>query len=427
MSRMAKIYQVGVAGSLALTLLVFSITLTSCKILLAVDSTICLVNFASRAIPSTKNEEDKRIDPRTSVEIARLQEYYFYRFLAPRTLPSNEPLIAISTITIPSPKKNRSDNVHLMSNAIHIQYAKLHGFDFFSLQKPFPHGQTRKHRKPAWQKIPSTNFILNISHPYLRRKYDYVFWVDGDSIIMNFSASLITDIVGPSPNKDIILSGDTLIVNTGHILWKNSPFTKWFLEILWNMFDEKEVGRVKLDENGYMASMLGGCWPNNTAKEKAQCYEKVDFFPRKTRGSKTVRKQMHVARQIARADISSVQNLANWSIESIHWIDKRRINSYSTDYQNGDFLFHAAGSRCKTSLIHQKFQDSIEVNHLNVVDLVGQSLLDSNTDSWMWLRQPQQCWKKNPSNDPEIELLQDKHTVQASSTFRSFGERYGSR
>ena len=41
-------------------------------------------------------------------------------------------------------------------------------------------------------------------------------WWDGDAIPMNFSRS-VEDIVGQAPNADMIISGDTIVINSAQV------------------------------------------------------------------------------------------------------------------------------------------------------------------------------------------------------------------
>mmetsp|Transcript_4959 Transcript_4959/g.13883 ORF Transcript_4959/g.13883 Transcript_4959/m.13883 type:complete len:376 (-) Transcript_4959:827-1954(-) len=321
-------------------------------------------------------------------------DHYHARFFVPKSLSPMMPLIAIATVNIPK-KRKKSDVYYRMTQAIQMQYAKKHGYDLFSLQRPFSIDANRKRRRTQWQKLPSTQFLLNMKHPYLQnRKYDYIFWVDGDTMIMNFTLSLFKDIIAPTPpGKSIIVTGDTLIVNSAQVLWKNSPATTWFLNTLWNMFDERETQILPLNDNGYMASMLGGCLPNNSAREKAACYERVNFWPKKRgRPPESSLKRKRIAREISVANITSVIHLAPWARKLMHWGKKRSMNSYSNDYRSGDFLFHAAGPICKHALMHKRFQESMTMNQLQFRDLIHQGLFD-DSDLWMLSTPPEKCRK----------------------------------
>mmetsp|Transcript_21977 Transcript_21977/g.61100 ORF Transcript_21977/g.61100 Transcript_21977/m.61100 type:complete len:284 (-) Transcript_21977:650-1501(-) len=245
----------------------------------------------------------------------------------------------------------------------------------------------KKSRHFSGKKNPSTRFLLNMTHPYLFRKYDYVFNIDWDAMIINLDFNLDRDIISSTPTtKHVIVSGDTLVVNSAQVLWKNTAFTKRFLKTHWNMFDEKEKGKVQLWDNGYMASMLGGCWPNNTAQEKADCYNKVDFWPRSRRfGSEGYRRRRRIAGEISRANLSSVAHLASWAKHSIHWVPKRLINSYPHDYKEGDFVFHTPGNwlQCKSMWMREHFQEFLKYNNRTAEAFIHQGLLKWE-DSWMW-------------------------------------------
>lgn len=101
-----------------------------------------------------------------------------------------------------------------------IAYAAQHGYAFQCLTSGFDAS-----RPPSWSKIPFIKQAL--------RKYDWVFWTDADSLIMNRGVkleSLIDD------HYDLHLTrAETPFphVNCGQMLAGRSIFTTHFLNVVW--------------------------------------------------------------------------------------------------------------------------------------------------------------------------------------------------
>jgi hypothetical protein len=115
-----------------------------------------------------------------------------------------------------------------------INYAKNHNYEVID-----GHGSIDRSRPVAWSKL----LAILTSLP----KYDYVFYLDMDAVIMESDISL-EDIIqaansdgrcslssGTSPALcDFIVTEDWNGLNTGSMLVRNSPFSKEFLQFAWN-------------------------------------------------------------------------------------------------------------------------------------------------------------------------------------------------
>lgn len=79
-------------------------------------------------------------------------------------------------------------------------------------------------RPPAWEKLTAMLEQLNTG------KYDYVWYIDMDMIIMNPAKSPV-HFLGQAPRgQDFILTNDWSGINTGIMFARNSDFSKWFLQ-----------------------------------------------------------------------------------------------------------------------------------------------------------------------------------------------------
>ena len=102
------------------------------------------------------------------------------------------------------------------------KYCLKHGYDFLS------YTERASDRPPSWDKI-----------KYLQKhidNYDWIFWTDSDSVIVNDKVRLETFI---DTEKDLVIQLDeasdkTKAINAGQIFLRNSEWGKWFLEEAWN-------------------------------------------------------------------------------------------------------------------------------------------------------------------------------------------------
>lgn len=83
-------------------------------------------------------------------------------------------------------------------------------------------------------------------------EHSYVFWIDADSIFIDFESGL-QDLI--DENKNLIFTGDSYgVFNTGHFLIKNSNWSKRFLEE-WMRYREIKFPKINSshqDKNGYL-------------------------------------------------------------------------------------------------------------------------------------------------------------------------------
>lgn len=137
-------------------------------------------------------------------------------------------------------------------------------------------------RPPAWSKILLILELMQTSD------YKWIFWTDADSLIMNMTISLEDLIVD---NYNLILSKDNTGINTGQFLIKNCDWSKKLLQAIYS----------------HTECIHHYCWEQQGLVEELQENEEL------------------------------------WS--SILLIPQRTINSYTKNYENGDFIIHFAGHR----------------------------------------------------------------------------------
>jgi hypothetical protein len=112
---------------------------------------------------------------------------------------------------------------------VNYKYARYHKYDFYIENRRL------SSRHPAWDKV-------LLAAKSLDREYDYVWIVDADLIILNHQINLFSDIIKLNLDFDILASSDASNsgiqdkpnINTGSIIYKNTTWTKCFLDKWWN-------------------------------------------------------------------------------------------------------------------------------------------------------------------------------------------------
>jgi hypothetical protein len=94
------------------------------------------------------------------------------------------------------------------------QYCEKHGYDFI-----YGDASLDESRVPAWSKI------LLIQEA-LTKDYDWIFWTDGDSLIMDFDRPLESFI---DSNYDFIINSEFSIVCSGEFFLKNCDWSRDFM------------------------------------------------------------------------------------------------------------------------------------------------------------------------------------------------------
>jgi hypothetical protein len=115
--------------------------------------------------------------------------------------------------------------------------------DKYNIFYRFYYGRASK-RHAQWDKIQCV--LQNIL------EYDYVIWMDSDTIINNFDISFY-DIIEQNKNFDAIFCRDIcysdgvnhLLINTGVMIFKNTPWCRQLLIDTWNGIDDYEIDKLK--------------------------------------------------------------------------------------------------------------------------------------------------------------------------------------
>jgi hypothetical protein len=272
-------------------------------------------------------------------------------------------LIAIATVNI----EGHPVPYYRVTRSMTAEYARRHEYDFHVLRMPL---NPSTNRSMHWQKILSAIYLLTKVHLSASsqlhnggRQYDYLFWMDADTMIMNLNKSLEDIISMARPEKSIIISGDTNIINSAQVLWGNTYTSIHTLETLWEMECRPNV---PLYENGQFSSMIAGCKPQDTPEAKKECYNRVDFY----RGKGAA----EVATQIKAGNISGIA-VSEWAKRAIQWVPKTVMNSYRDDFRPGQFIFHSVGvggHHKKPIWLERMFNESLIYNNIRRGELLNQ-------------------------------------------------------
>ena len=155
------------------------------------------------------------------------------------------------------------------------KYCLKHGYDFLS------YTERASDRPPSWDKI-----------KYLQKhidNYDWIFWTDSDSVIVNDDIRLEAFI---DTEKDLIIQIDealdkTRAINAGQIFLKNSEWGKWFLNEVWN--NEK-----------YGTSIDDGDWEQSCIKKIIG--DEGEKFPNEVRVYQDIHSGFNVVPSLATSD-----------------------------------------------------------------------------------------------------------------------------
>lgn len=244
-----------------------------------------------------------------------------------------KPSICIVTIMIGNlPYKNKSKENHK-------KYCDKYGYAYVCLEDKI------NDYHPMWMK---PDLILR----ELKKGYDYVFWMDGDSFFVNMDISFDVFI---KYSEDLIATGDENdIVNTGHLLFKNSNWShefikKWiafrqpinlsvfekFKNITTHFYKEDVDNNILLCDQPPFNLLLGG------ADEKYQ-EDWFDIFNKVNLYSGNNHKIYGIEYSpIKQENLERTNSLVCDSMKKhVRILEQCVMNSYPSTYKKGDFIIH---------------------------------------------------------------------------------------
>ena len=126
----------------------------------------------------------------------------------------------IAIVTLGDEKVRDWNSVSFPNKA---KYCADHGYDFIGLSRSLD-----TNRAPGWSKV-----LLLLEH---LNDYDYLFWSDTDSLIVEPSVRLESLL---TPDKDFVICMGGIpnchwSINTGEFFIRNTPWSHSFLHTVWN-------------------------------------------------------------------------------------------------------------------------------------------------------------------------------------------------
>ena len=118
----------------------------------------------------------------------------------------------------------------------------------------------------------------------LLREFEWVFFLDLDAIVVDFSRRL-EDVLPPDRiDADVTFVGDSNIINSGVMLYRRSNWTDRFLDEALRMGRQDPEWNTKHmigmgGENAALAIVLGGCIASQSHDALRACYRQVDLGP----------------------------------------------------------------------------------------------------------------------------------------------------
>ena len=206
-----------------------------------------------------------------------------------------------------------------MAAANHIAYCDKWGYHYEPVTKAFIID-----RGPHWQKLPATLALFD-------KGYDYVFWIDGDAFFVNCSKSLKPFIDKlEMENSSWLFSGDTLVVNSAQMLWKNTAAARQILNGTDGLYSPNY--NIPLFENGAFAAYLFGARRQDISEIRNAYRIADECYVRKNAQCRYLRDGSRQALHLVKEDLK----------RHISIVPQRAMNSYSGNYQPGDFIYLSA-------------------------------------------------------------------------------------
>lgn len=203
-------------------------------------------------------------------------------------------------------------------------YARKHGYHLFDGSNHIDPS-----RPPAWSKIKAVQHLMEEEH------CDWVVWTDADTVIMN-SEIRFQDFLPADPTKDLLVGSDKGGgYNSGVFFFRNSEWSKQFLEDWWNMKDfVRPPGFSLSGDNAALKAFL------KSMEDRGDFDDHVLVPPRCTFNS--FAEFLTLGQSL---DIMDKLTKQSWYLTSEH-------------YHKGDFIAHIAGVDNKSECLKLLLQEA---------------------------------------------------------------------
>ena len=194
------------------------------------------------------------------------------------------------------------------------EMAHFYKFFWFDAKEP-----GAEDREVVWSKILALQKALKDS------SVQYAFWMDSDSLFMNFGKRVESFI--PGGDSHLSFSGGGLcFLNAGHMMFKNDAWTKEFLEDVWETFPAPKPFEEQ-------SAMVYALWKRSSKEKATECRERTQ--------------NLH----------ASPLGCCNGT--GVLGVDQRPdMNVFPVAYQSGDFIVHFAGGHEKSHAM-EKFEKKV--------------------------------------------------------------------
>lgn len=242
--------------------------------------------------------------------------------------------IAVQTISIGLKNHLAREN--------HESYCSKWNYDYFLVEKKY-----NESLGYHWQKIPASIDAFD------RNKYDYIFWIDADAFFVDCEKSLDHLIRRmKQDNSTWLFSGDTLIINSGQMMWKNTEQSKSILKEVLGLWYPNFDKEQKIFDNGAFASYLAG----SRRADRNELHETYKIADQCFHGNRRMCDWIHSGDSSALKAISIDKKL----LDGISYVPQSFINSYRSGrskFENTSFIFHCAGILDKEECIQVFLQE----------------------------------------------------------------------
>ncbi|XP_072960271.1 probable alpha-1,6-mannosyltransferase MNN10 [Typha angustifolia] len=187
-------------------------------------------------------------------------------------------------------------------------YAAGMGYDFIDAR-----GLVDRSRPPNWSKILAVRSHL----PY----YDWVFWNDADTVVMNPAVELeniLIAVIGHSDfhaSPDLVVTEDFNGVNSGVFFVRRSSWSESFLDTWWNLTSFIRFDSTKSGDNAAMEHLIGRLPPEES--------------------------RVHVGVAPMQCLFNSYPWFPTW--KSVYRLIFSPWTTWQGAYSDGDFMVHLAG------------------------------------------------------------------------------------
>lgn len=273
------------------------------------------------------------------------------------------------------------------SEVINSNYCKKHNIDYYCEKDSGLIFTILNGRKGSWYKIPFLKEQLELS------PNNYVIYVDSDAFVANDTVDF-RDIIAQYPEYDLIIGQDfgPDLVNGGVLIFKNTNWSKDFLDRVWNRSEMISRGRYKTEiwlEQTILSTFLL-VNDMDAAKTKILHYD----IPNSINGLH-LNENTFIYHDLSKSRISDFYKLKQGTGDAFNHINLTTSSDRQVSHRYFDYYI---------PLIQQKNAEGITVNILDVGGDEGIAfgcLLDNTSLNFNYI-----CLTNKTTTNPKIQTKQ---------------------